>query len=255
MPGSVSRIGIYGLGRFGSFYARLLSRIAPVAGFSRDTDRPTPAGVSRVGEAELLHCPVVILCVAISALAEVCTRIAPQLAPATLVMDTCSVKAKPAAWMRKLLPKSVRVLATHPMFGPDSAVGGVRGLPMILCPVRIDHEELERWSGIFAKLGLAVHIMSPQQHDRDAAMTQGLTHLVGRVLAEMQLRPSEIGSVGYQRLLEIIEQTCNDSWQLFLDLQRYNPYTRQMRRRLEKSLARVRARLDAGIPSEGRQAE
>jgi hypothetical protein len=61
----------------------------------------------------------------------------------------------------------------------------------------------------------------------------------------MELRPSMIGSVGYQKLLESIEQTCNDSWQLFLDLQRFNPYTREMRRRLEDSLARIRARLDS----------
>jgi prephenate dehydrogenase len=87
--------------------------------------------------------------------------------------------------------------------------------------------------------------MSPEDHDREAATTQGLTHLVGRVLAEMQLRPSAIGSLGYQKLLEIIEQTCNDSWQLFLDLQRFNRYTREMRRRLEDSLARIRARLDS----------
>ena len=42
--------------------------------------------------------------------------------------------------------------------------------------------------------------------------------------------------MGYNKLLEIVEQTCNDPWQLFLDLQRYNPHTREMRARLEKSL-------------------
>jgi prephenate dehydrogenase len=245
VPGSVPEIGIYGLGRFGSFYGQSLARIATVLGYSRNPERPTPAGVRRVGEEELLRCPVVILCVAISALPEVLARIAPRLEPGALVMDTCSVKAEPASWMADLLPESVQILATHPMFGPDSAVGGLEGLPLILCPVRIDAGTLERWQKIFTKLGLTVSRMSPEDHDREAATTQGLTHLVGRVLAEMELRPSMIGSVGYQKLLEIIEQTCNDSWQLFLDLQRFNPYTREMRRRLEDSLARIRARLDS----------
>ncbi len=27
----------------------------------------------------------------------------------------------------------------------------------------------------------------------------------------------------------VVEQTCNDPLQLFADLQRYNPYTKQMR--------------------------
>jgi len=245
MPGIPREIGVYGLGRFGSFYARLLGRVAPVLGYSRNPDRPTPEGVRRVGEERLLRCPVVILCVAISALPEVLARIAPKLAPDSLVMDTCSVKERPASWMKSLLPSTVQVLATHPMFGPDSAGAGLEGLPLILCPVRIEEGELELWHAVFAGLGLAVRRMSPEEHDREAAVTQGLTHLVGRVLAEMDLRESAIGSVGYRKLLEIIEQTCNDSWQLFLDLQRYNPYTRDMRRRLEESLGAVRTRLDS----------
>ena len=197
-----------------------------------------------MGEGELYDQPVIILCVAISGLPEVLERMAHKLKPGTLVMDTCSVKAQPAEWMGEILPEGVQVLATHPMFGPDSAVNGLAGLPMILCPVRIDPGELERWRRIFAGLGLTVREMSPEAHDREAAATQGLTHFLGRVLAEMDLRPSEIGSVGYRKLLEIIEQTCNDSPQLFLDLQRFNPFTRVMRRRLEESFARVRALLD-----------
>ncbi|MBN1835615.1 MAG: prephenate dehydrogenase/arogenate dehydrogenase family protein, partial [Spirochaetales bacterium] len=205
----------------------------------------TPEGVLRVEEERLLRCPVVVLCVAISAMPEVLKRIAPRLAAGSLVMDTCSVKEMPAAWMRSILPPSVQILATHPMFGPDSAVAGLSGLPMVLCPIRITARELERWHAAFAALGLAVRRMSAEEHDREAAVTQGLTHFVGRFLAEMDLRESPIGSVGYRKLLEIIEQTCHDSWQLFLDLQRYNPHTREMRRRLEEALGAVRARLDA----------
>jgi prephenate dehydrogenase len=245
VPDALPAVGIYGLGRFGAFWGAALARITTVVGYSRDPARPAPDGVQRVTEQELLESPVLILCVAISALPEVLQRIAPRLQPGTLVMDTCSVKARPAEWMASLLPEGVQVLATHPMFGPDSAVAGLRGLPMVLCPVRVDPGELQRWRRVFAGLGLAVREMSPEEHDREAAATQGLTHFLGRVLAEMDLRPSEIGSVGYRKLLEIIEQTCNDSRQLFLDLQRYNPYTREMRRRLEESFGRIRAQLDA----------
>ena len=34
--------------------------------------------------------------------------------------------------------------------------------------------------------------------------------------------------MGFNELLGVIEQTCNDSWDLFKDLQRYNPYTNEM---------------------------
>lgn len=240
------QIGVYGLGRFGGFYAALLSRLGAVRAWSRDPRRRPPAGVDRVSsEAELCRLPVVVLCVAISALEQVLERIAPLLAPGTLVMDTCSVKAAPARWMRELLPPEVHVLATHPMFGPDSARNGVAGLPMILSPVRCPGKIVEQWSGLFAGLGLSVRLMDPDEHDREAAFTQGLTHYLGRVLAGLALRPSPIASLGYRKLLEIIEQTCNDSWQLFFDLQRYNPHTREMRSQLARSLDQVKAELDA----------
>ena len=80
-------------------------------------------------------------------------------------------------------------------------------------------------------------------------MTQGLTHYLGRVLAQLELQPSRIASLGYQKLLEIIEQTCNDSWQLFFDLQQYNPYTKDMRDHLAVSLSEVKNRLDEHEPS------
>jgi prephenate dehydrogenase len=237
-------LGIYGLGRFGRFYAELLSRYAAVKACSRNPEAPLPPGVRRVDEAELCDQPVIILCVAISGLREVLQRLAPRLKPDTLVMDTCSVKSMPVRWMEELLPPAVKILATHPMFGPDSARGGIEGLPMILHPVRLGSSELAGWRRFFERMGLSVQLMEPELHDRQAAFTQGLTHYLGRVLAELELEPSRIASLGYRKLLEIIEQTCNDSWQLFYDLQQYNPYTREMRDRLAASLGKVKRRLD-----------
>jgi prephenate dehydrogenase len=241
-----AELGIYGLGRFGYFYAALLSRFCAVKAFSRNQLRPAPEGVEKVTEEQLCRLPVIVLCVAISALEEVLQKISSRLRPGTLVMDTCSVKVLPSQWMQEILPQEVHALATHPMFGPDSARSGVEGLPMILHPVRLPEPQLQSWKQFFAGMGLSVQIMSPHQHDREAAFTQGLTHYLGRVLSELAPQSSPIASVGYRSLLEIIEQTCNDSWQLFLDLQQYNPYTREMRQRLAVSLAEVKNRLDGG---------
>ena len=239
-------VGVYGLGRFGSFWASQLSNHVTVKGYSRNPDH-LPAGVIRVDEDELLASPVLILCVAISAMKDVLTRISARIAPGSLVMDTCSIKVYPVELMREILPDSVSLLATHPMFGPDSANGGLSGLPLVMCPVRAAEKTVQFWNDFFRHLGLHVHVMTPEDHDREAAFTQGVTHFIGRVLAAVDLRESKISTLGYRKLLEIIEQTCNDSWQLFLDLQRYNPYTRQMRSTLNRSLSRLHAELDATL--------
>ncbi len=254
MRPATTTVGVYGLGRFGYFWAQLLAGHSSVCAYSRDPGRAVPPGVRRVGEDELASLPTVFLCVAISAMEEVLSRIRLRLSPGALVMDTCSVKTYPVELMQRILPDSVSILGTHPMFGPDSARNGVRGLPMILCPVRIAGRDVERWREVFASLGLAVSVMSPDDHDREAAYTQGVTHYIGRVLSDFGVRRSPIATVGYTKLLEIVEQTCNDPWQLFLDLQRYNPHTREMRSRLSKSLAAVMDAIDESLRGEGNSA-
>ena len=243
-------IGVYGLGRFGYFWAEVLARHATVLGHSRDAARPVPPGVRKVEEEELLSLPAIFLCVAISAMEEVVSRIRGRLSAGALIMDTCSVKTYPVEVMQRLLPDSVSVLGTHPMFGPDSGRNGIAGLPMILCPARIDSRETARWRDFFASLGLSVSVMSPDDHDREAAYTQGVTHYIGRVLSDFGVGRSSIPTLGFKKLLEIVEQTCNDPWQLFLDLQRYNPHTREMRARLSQSLSTVMDAIDASL--EGR---
>ena len=240
-------VGVYGLGRFGHFWAELLSRSCEVRAFSRDPSRQVPIGVARVGEEELVSMPVVFLCVAISAMEEVLSRIGGRLAPGSLVMDTCSVKSYPVGLMQRFLPQGVSILGTHPMFGPDSGGDGVKDLPMILCPARIADAGLEHWRGFFQSMGLAVTVMSPRAHDEEAAFTQGVTHYIGRILKDLGVRPSPIATLGYRRLLEIVEQTCNDPWQLFLDLQRYNPSTKSMRARLAGSIEKVMAAIDESL--------
>jgi prephenate dehydrogenase len=81
--------------------------------------------------------------------------------------------------------------------------------------------------------------MTPDEHDKMVAYSQGITHYIGRVLSDLNLKPTLINTLGYQKLLEIMQQTCNDSWQLFIDLQKYNPYTKNMRIDLQRSIERI----------------
>lgn len=247
------KVGVYGLGRFGSFWAGLLSRRFTVCGYSRSSNRPTPAGVLRVSETQVLDCDILFLTVAISAMEEVVARIAPRVDPGCLVFDTCSVKVHPINVMRRLLPEGVDIIGTHPMFGPDSGRSGVEGLPLVYCPVRATDDEISFWRTTFQELGLEVKDLTPEQHDREAAYTQGVTHFIGRVLDDLGLKPSTISTIGYSKLLEIIEQTCNDPWQLFLDLQHYNPYTADMRIALYASLQKIKDQLESSLHTDKRR--
>ena len=243
--GMLSRmsIGIYGTGRFGSFWATQLARHATVRTYNR-SPRPVPPGCEPASIEELGACDCVMLCVAISAVEDALQTLCPALKAGTVVMDTCSVKVHPIQAMLARVPAANPIIGTHPMFGPDSAGEGIAGLPLVFVPVRGDEHIARRWHDFFVGTGLRVLGMSADEHDREAAMTQGVTHFLGRVLADMELQPSRIATVGYRKLLEVVEQTCNDPYQLFVDLQRHNPYTSAMRVRLQESIRRVMSMLE-----------
>lgn len=244
-PVSMERVGVYGIGRFGSFWAQMLSRRCEVLAAGR-TQRPLPSPIQFVRVEELAQVDSIFLCVSISSIPEVVDSLATVLRPGQLVLDTCSVKSFPVREMVNRLPQNVQIVATHPMFGPDSAAERTDPLPIITWPVRVDDDRYSRWQTLFQQLGMRVIQMSPEEHDREAAFTQGITHYIGRVLARMELKPSEISTLGYRRLLQVMEQTCNDPIQLFRDLQRYNPYTRTMREQLRRAEEEIELMLNSG---------
>ncbi|MDC7220738.1 MAG: prephenate dehydrogenase/arogenate dehydrogenase family protein [Spirochaetales bacterium] len=230
---------MYGMGRFGRFWAEELSRVVPdMRGYNR-SDREFPPTVKRVSFEEMCASDVIILTTAISSMEEVLKAIAPHIKKDALIMDCCSVKVWPVEMMEKYLPAETEILATHPMFGPDSGKNGVEGLPIVVSPVRIAREREEEWLRIFQALKLTIHVMTPDEHDREAAFTQGITHFIGRILGDMHLEESPIATSGYKSLQRIMEQTCNDDWQLFMDLQKLNPHTEEMRSKLDRTLAKM----------------
>ncbi|MDC7126497.1 MAG: prephenate dehydrogenase/arogenate dehydrogenase family protein [Spirochaetales bacterium] len=230
-------VAVYGMGRFGSFWASVLSGKFNVSGFSR-SNREYPSGVQRIHkEEDLAEFDTIFLCCAISAVEEVLKRISPFIKEGATVIDTCSVKEEPVRLMLKYLPESCGIIATHPMFGPDSGRDGVAGLPIVFHVVKDLNSCGSFWFETFNSMKMVIHEMTPDEHDREAAFTQGITHFIGRVLNELDLKDSPIATLGYKKLLEIVEQTCNDPIQLFMDLQKYNNHTKEMRSRLQSALA------------------
>ena len=145
-------IGIYGLGRFGSFWASTLSKIVDVQAYSRNSK--VPEGVKSVSEDELCQSDVLFLCNSISSMEEVCKRISPKLKKGTVVADTCSVKVYPIEIMKEHLPDDIQILGTHPMFGPDSGRNGVKGLPVAVCSERIEDNALSEHFVVVFSIGI-----------------------------------------------------------------------------------------------------
>lgn len=181
-----------------------------------------PAGVTLTDLAQVCACDIVVLAVPVSELGPICRDIAPLLRPGALVLDVGSVKVEPARIMEAALPGHVSVIATHPMFGPQSIKHGTRGLKLVLCPIRGEGER--RMAAFLRKaLGLRIIRATPEEHDREAAFTQGLTHLIARALLPLEA-PRRITTRSFDLLWEAVSMVRHDAAGVTAAIESGNPY-------------------------------
>lgn len=226
-------IAVIGLGHFGKMVTRVLLQhtTTSVRLLSTQADIIHHPRLKLITITELNQADLVIPCVPISAFDQWMQKISPHLKPSAMVMDVCSVKEMPVNSMRKWLPKQVRLVASHPLFGPESVHknGGLKNLPIVLWPVRCDKSDFLAIKNGCEKLGLNVITMSPRDHDRWSAQSQAVAFLIGTLLERMSLSATPIDTFGFKLLLELKDTfTGQDTDQLFFDLQLHNNFTPAM---------------------------
>jgi prephenate dehydrogenase len=230
---SPPKIGIIGFGAFGRLMAQHLRPYFPLCAY----DPAIPPGpftempdVLLTSLAETASCPVVILATPVSRLEEIVRAISPSLQPGTLVLDVGSVKTIPAEIMRRALPDHVDIVATHPLFGPQSARKGIAGLKIAVCTVR--GTRAPRVAAFLRKcLRLDVIMTTPEAHDREAAMVQGLTHLIAKVLVQMEPLPTKMTTRSFDLIMQAVGMVRDDAPEVFQAIERANPYSLEVRRR------------------------
>jgi prephenate dehydrogenase len=241
-------IGIIGFGRFGKLAARYLAEDYDVCVHTRagKASEIEAIGARPVSLEEACRQRVVIPCVPISIFQDFLKQIEGLVNSDALIIDVCSVKEYPIKWMQEILPNTVSILATHPMFGPDSAADSLEGRKICLCKVKIDDGQYLKIKSYLRSRGLAVIEATAKEHDEQIATSLALTHLIGRTLSESGAIPLDIDTEGYKRLLHILEVVERDTWQLFTDMHHYNPYARRKRVEFMEVMQDLNSRLEQG---------
>lgn len=239
----VKTVGIVGYGRFGKLWQEMLTSDFDVAIWDLNPSTCALARSANVNVEDLSTLckrDVIFFAVPISSFEQSLASAAPHFGPRTAVIDLLSVKVHPKSVVERALPLNTPVMLTHPMFGPDSVrLQGIAGQQLVVDSYRMNAKDSEFWRSYFRGRGLHVHEMSAEDHDRLAAKSQGVAHFIGRILGETGFEPTAIDTLGAKRLFEVKDQVCNDTWQLFVDLQTYNPFTVEMRSSLGKAQARI----------------
>ncbi len=233
-------LALIGAGAFGMFCIPHLRRFFDIALYDTRPDLEACAAAAGVRAATLeaaSAADIVVLAVPLDALEAVARRIASHLRPGALVVDVCSLKMRPAQILAAALPAHVDIVGTHPLFGPQSGRDGIAGLRAVVCPVRGDRDRAV--AALLRRLGLRVMRTSAEAHDRQMAYVQGLTHLLARVVIDMDLPPLDQTTATFDHLARMVATVRDDSDALFRTIVRDNPFAAEMRQRLRASVLRL----------------
>lgn len=233
IPFKSTTLGLIGFGAFGQLIAQHLHPHFDIRAFDPAPGLQPAAAQHHVTLTSLeaaARCFVVVLALPVGRMEEAVAAIAPHVQPGALVLDVGSVKVVPTEIMQRGLPGHVQIAATHPLFGPQSAREGIKGLKIAVCPIR-GRRCLRLAAFLRRQLGLQVIVTTPEEHDRDAATVQGLTHLIAKVLVQMEPLPTRLTTRSFDLLAAAVGMVRHDAPEVFEAIERSNPYAPDVRKR------------------------
>jgi prephenate dehydrogenase len=243
---SISSIGLVGFGAFGRlvanhldpFFALVVNDPAMSA-----NDGRLPGRAVAGSAAEICRCDLIILAVPVNEMANAIKCLRPHLRPGCTVVDVGSVKVKPARVMLEGLPPFVDI-GTHPLFGPQSGRNGIKGRKIAVCPVRGSAVAQRIAAFLRRALGLKVFVTSPEELDWEAAVVQGVTHLIAKVLVRMEPLPTLLTTASFDHLMQATEMVRYDAPSGYMAIERDNPFASAVRERFFALAAEARADLE-----------
>lgn len=236
------KIGIIGYGSFGRLLADILSKNVPVAVYDKNEKVEEKTNIKKVDFDEIVQCKVIILAVNLEALDKLCSELADKVSEGTIVVEVCSSKTRPVEILEKHLSGNCQYLATHPLFGPQSA-NDKNSKKIVICKANV-RDKNKIYNLIKQFLNLQIIEMSAEEHDKQMAWVHSLTFFVGRGLNELQLFDFELKTNYYQKLLDLVELEKHHSIELFYTVQSGNPYSKEVREQFIKKLQTINDKLN-----------
>jgi prephenate dehydrogenase len=225
------KISIIGFGNFGKLAAKHLSKKAEIVvnDVSDKTREANEIGVKFVSLDEACRSNVVVIAVPMENVEDMLHKIKDKLQEGSLILDVCSLKMFSCKLMKEILGERFEIIGTHPLFGPQSAPGSIAGMRIALCNVNAKTETFDNVSRFCSDLGLDVIKTDAEEHDKQMAVSQALTHFIGRVCKSVGLSRVELSTKTFDDLMNIVNIVGNDTPALFNNMQNMNPFAKGMR--------------------------
>ncbi|MDD5192454.1 MAG: prephenate dehydrogenase/arogenate dehydrogenase family protein [Candidatus Nanoarchaeia archaeon] len=232
-------IGIIGFGSFGRLIAKHLKTRAKiyVSDIINKEKEAKEIGVSFVSVKQAASKEIVILSMPMENLQEILISIKEILQKNALVLDVCSLKVFSCELMKKILPKDVEIIGTHPLFGPQSAPNSIEGSKIAIIPIRTSR--LDEVKSFCESLGLKVFITTSKEHDKQMASSQALVHFIGQAMENCGIKRTDLSTRTFDKLMDIAEIIRNDTPALFNNMQTMNPFAKEVREKFLDELNKI----------------
>ena len=164
----MNRVSIIGFGRFGAMLHSLLSKGFEVDVF--DKNSIDNSDVNEVSLEDALQNETIFIAVPIRDFENLVKDISKKISSGKTVIDVCSVKVFPKKVMLDNLSNETDIIATHPLFGPDSLKDS--GSVMTMESVRNTFGRYDFWKNYFESQNISIEEISAEEHDMMAARSQ-----------------------------------------------------------------------------------
>jgi prephenate dehydrogenase len=227
------KVAIIGFGRFGALMHKILSEKWQAEVVVVSSRKLTEVKQMSLTDATRFA-DLIIPAVPISQFSEWISKIAFELNDThhpAVVVDVCSVKTWPAQVMMDRLAREVGIIATHPMWGPDSTKNGTElaDLKFIYKVLRNNGTPvIDDFIQFWRDSGQEVIELDPVKHDQQAAYTHAFAFLIGKLGMRLKVRSNNISTKGFSGILYNQTAVENDTGQLFEDMFTYNPFAKEM---------------------------
>jgi prephenate dehydrogenase len=241
---------VIGTGRFGYFWCRHLSKYYPTIAY--DIDPQCKKKVERCAKwtslDECLTKKYIFLTIPIHRIKDFLIQHHDKIKKGSTLIDCASVKVPVLEWFRDHLPEDVYYVATHPLFGPDSARNKLRENIIMVMPGKVPLHNYQFLVRFFSEsLGLQVYNLTAEEHDELMAFNLNLVHFLGRALNDLGITKIPLMMSSLSKLNDIVRVVMNDTDELFLDFYKYNPYATQVKEQWLKSFKKINDSIGKGI--------
>jgi prephenate dehydrogenase len=241
---------VIGTGRFGLFWCRHLSKYHPTYAF--DVNPECQKKVEKFANWDSLESCLskkyVFLTIPIHSLKEFLIANKMSFKKGTVLIDCASVKVPVLGWFEDHLPEDVYYIATHPLFGPDSAKNKLRDNVIMVMPGKVPLNEYQTIVRFFMEnLGLDIYNLSADEHDELMVYNLNLVHFLGRALNDLGITKVPVMMSSLTKLNDIVKVVMNDTTELFLDFYKYNPYSGKVKEQWLNSFKKINDQIGKGL--------